>query len=501
MEHHRHQSSTIACCCFILLLGLLQHASCYATENRTNKLPEFQSELQRRSSSSAAAAYNPANKSSISMMHPKRRGKVFYPIGYGADPSGSRDSADPILRAINDAFQLQNGHRRQLLPGIHDLGGIVIDLQGGNFLISKPIRFPPGTGNIVVQSGSLRASDDFPANRHLIELWSLSPRVTDKASYYEGITFRDIIFDSSYRGGGIRVVDSVRIRIDHCFFLHFTTHGVLIIKGHETLISSCFLGQQPTVGEDQMEKHYSGTAIDIDSNDNVITDVVIFSAAVGIVLRSEANTVTGVHCYNKADVYGGVGILVKPEASLTRIGNCYMDFTGVVIEDPSQVRVTDGLFIGGANVVLRSIKGSISGLNIEGNMFRGYEGVGNSIVELDGNFTAVDQVVIERNNVKDMVLKSTAGRVTVAGHGSRWVADFSRVLIFPNRVSHFQYAFHIRGAAEGGGGAGNNVTHWVSGVRRNAVVVESSAKVNAVVSVVVDQYNAVDETSYLLSES
>ncbi|CAI0401508.1 unnamed protein product [Linum tenue] len=448
MEHHRHQSTTIACCCFIWLLGLLQHASCYATENRTNKLPEFQSELQRRSSSSAAAAaYNPANKSSISMMHPKRRGKVFYPIGYGADPSGSRDSADPILRAINDAFQLQNGHRRQLLPGIHDLGGIVIDLQGGNFLISKPIRFPPGTGNIVVQSGSLRASDDFPANRHLIELWSLSPRVTDKASYYEGITFRDIIFDSSYRGGGIRVVDSVRIRIDHCFFLHFTTH------------------------------------------------------AVGIVLRSEANTVTGVHCYNKADVYGGVGILVKPEASLTRIGNCYMDFTGVVIEDPSQVRVTDGLFIGGANVVLRSIKGSISGLNIEGNMFRGYEGVGNSIVELDGNFTAVDQVVIERNNVKDMVLKSTAGRVTVAGHGSRWVADFSRVLIFPNRVSHFQYAFHIRGAAEGGGGVGNNVTHWVSGVRRNAVVVESSAKVNAVVSVVVDQYNAVDETSYLLSES
>ncbi|CAI0401510.1 unnamed protein product [Linum tenue] len=442
MEHHRHQSTTIACCCFIWLLGLLQHASCYATENRTNKLPEFQSELQRRSSSSAAAAaYNPANKSSFvtSSIFDWQRGKVFYPIGYGADPSGSRDSADPILRAINDAFQLQNGHRRQLLPGIHDLGGIVIDLQGGNFLISKPIRFPPGTGNIVVQSGSLRASDDFPANRHLIELWSLSPRVTDKASYYEGITFRDIIFDSSYRGGGIRVVDSVRIRIDHCFFLHFTTHGVLIIKGHETLISSCFLGQQPTVGEDQMEKHYSGTAIDIDSNDNVITDVVIFSAAVGIVLRSEANTVTGVHCYNKADVYGGVGILVKPEASLTRIGNCYMDFTGVVIEDPSQVRVTDGLFIGGANVVLRSIKGSISGLNIEGNMFRG--------------------------------------------------------------VSHFQYAFHIRGAAEGGGGVGNNVTHWVSGVRRNAVVVESSAKVNAVVSVVVDQYNAVDETSYLLSES
>ena len=40
----------------------------------------------------------------------------------------------------------------ELLPDIHDLGGVVIDLQGGNYKISKPIRFPSGGGNIVVST-------------------------------------------------------------------------------------------------------------------------------------------------------------------------------------------------------------------------------------------------------------------------------------------------------------------------------------------------------------
>lgn len=77
------------------------------------------------------------------------QGGVFYPIGYGADPTGAQDSSAAILAALNDAVKLQNG--LSLLPGISDLGGAVIDLQGGSFLISSPIRFPPAIGNIVVR--------------------------------------------------------------------------------------------------------------------------------------------------------------------------------------------------------------------------------------------------------------------------------------------------------------------------------------------------------------
>lgn len=74
---------------------------------------------------------------------------MFYPIGYGADPAGAQDSSDAILQALSDAFQLRTG--LELLSGISDFGGLTIDLQGGNYKISKPIRFPPsGGGNIVV---------------------------------------------------------------------------------------------------------------------------------------------------------------------------------------------------------------------------------------------------------------------------------------------------------------------------------------------------------------
>ena len=298
---------------------------------------------------------------------------------------------------------------------------------------------------------------------------------------YEDITFRDILFDSSYRGGGIFIVNSARIRIDNCFFLHFTTEGILVQQGHETFISSCFLGQHSTVGGDKGERDFSGTAIDLASNDNAITDVAIFSAAIGIVLRGQANMITGVHCYNKATGFGGIGILVKLGGnSLTRIDSCYLDYTGIVMEDPVQVHVTNALFLGDANIVIKSIKGQILGLNIVNNMFNGDPNKMVPIVNLDGQFNNIDQVVIDRNNVNGMSLRSTAGRLTVAGNGTKWVADFSQVLVFPNRIGLFQYTFYAQGEPK-------FVAHSVTNVSNNVVVVESEKEVRGLVSFVVEQ--------------
>ncbi|KAB5564071.1 hypothetical protein DKX38_004125 [Salix brachista] len=469
-------------CCFILLI-LVQGAACSITRQKMIKFHKKLREME---------GYHPANANLSFPKAPiakKNIGRVFYPIGYGADPTGARESSDAIKNALYDAFQVQNG--LELLPDVHDLGGAVIDLQGGNYKISKPIRFPSGGGNIVVKRGTLRASETFPGDRHLIELWSPKSRMHKKKVYYEDITFRDILFDSSYRGGGIFTLNSVRTRINNCFFIHFTTQGILVREGHETLISSSFLGQHPTVGGDKNEKKFSGTAIDLESNDNSITDVVVFSAAIGVLLRGEANILTGVHCYNKANVFGGVGIIVKPTAFLTRINNCYLDFTNIVMEDPIQVQVTNGLFIGDAYIVLQSINGKISGLNIVDNMFKGEGRNLNTIVELDGNFTRIDQVVIERNNVRRMSLKSTVGKLTVAGNGTKWVADFSSVLIFPDKISNFQYSFYVRGVPT------ENVVHAVTDVSKNMVVVESNKVVNAVVSVEVDQSSMVEEINHL----
>ncbi|OWM85709.1 hypothetical protein CDL15_Pgr029132 [Punica granatum] len=413
-------------------------------------------------------------------------GRVFYPKEYGADPTGNRESSKALQSAIGDAFRVQS--QVQMLAGLKDLGGVVIDLQGGNYLISTPLTFPPSGGaNLLMQSGTLRASETFPSDRHLIELRSPNS-TTPSGISYEDITFEDILFDSSYRGGGISVLNSARIRISSCFFLHFETEGIVVQGGHETLVSGSFLGQHSTVGGDPGERGFSGTGIDLASNDNIITDSVIFSAATGIILRGQANIVTGVHCYNKATNFGGVGILVKlPGSSQTRIDNCYLDYTGIVMEDPVQVHVTNGFFLGDANVVLRPVKGRISGLNIVNNMFSGNLRKMIPIIELDGPFTNIDHVVVNRNNVAGMALKSTAGKLTVAGTNStRWVADFSSQLIFPNKISHFQYSFYTKLPSK-------FPVHAVTNISNNVVVIESASPASALVSVEVDQHNMIAE--------
>ncbi|KAI3747291.1 hypothetical protein L6452_09745 [Arctium lappa] len=469
---------------FFMLFLALQLANC---SQRQQKLYDFKSKLHRRSSPSSRLL------SSTSDLV-KSAGRVFYPIGYGGDPSGAQDSTAAIMNAVADAALIQDG--QQLLPGVNDLGGAIVDLQGGSFKISKPIVIPPNSGNLVLQGGTLRASDPFPSDGYLIELRSPSSSKPSKNKayephntfsdmknrnepiFYEDITFRDILFDSSNLGGGLLVIDSARTRIDNCFFLHFVSEGILVERGHETFISNSFLGQIPTIGGDEHERGFLGTAIDLASNDNAVTNVVVFSAATGIVLRGQANMITGVHCYNKATFFGGIGILIK--SGQNRIDNCYMDYNSIVVQDPSQVHIVNGFFLGGGNIVLKSVSGRISGLNIVNNMFSGDT---RNVVEINGDFTSIDQVVIDQNNVNGgMRLKSTVGKLAVTGNGTVWTADFSAVLVFPNRIRHVQYSiYNGAGRLEGVGG------HAVTNISGNVVVVETEKQMNGTVWFLVDQ--------------
>ncbi|CAN1153832.1 Polygalacturonase QRT3, partial [Linum perenne] len=107
------------------------------------------------------------------------------------------------------------------------------------------------------KEGSLRVSPQFPSERLLVELISPKSELliykTDDVGLFQGVenyykdnTFRDILFDSSFHGSGIRVVDTARVRITNSYFLNFTSQGILVQGGHETFISTCFLGQRPT---------------------------------------------------------------------------------------------------------------------------------------------------------------------------------------------------------------------------------------------------------------
>lgn len=423
-------------------------------------------------------------------------GRLFYVTDYGADPTGATDSTQALLEAINEAFQVTT--TRHTMPGLHDLGGVEIHLEGGNYRISEPLRMPErGGGNVVIHGGTLRASENFPMDRYLIELWSSTDGILNGslngdelaaatkdadfyAASYEYVTLRDLMLDANFRGGGILVINSLRTNIDSCYISHFMSYGIMVQGGHETYIRNCFLGQHITAGASPIEKEFSGVAISLMGNDNAVTDVVIFSAAVGISVSGQANIITGVHCYNKATGFGGVGIRLQLGGlTQTRILGAYMDYTGIVAEDPVQLDIANGFFLGDANIVLKSSQRKmISGVNIVDNMFSG-SGKGVDIVQLEGQFESIDQTVVDRNNVLGMALKSTVARRTVQGSGTKWAIDFNPVLLFPNHIQHVQYSFYTSDASF--------PRHALRNVSHNKVVVEADTQVSATVAVQVDQ--------------
>ncbi|KAK9937220.1 hypothetical protein M0R45_014024 [Rubus argutus] len=434
--------------------------------DQMRRLQEFKASLTRHDSGSFVA---PSSVSPAPSPNPPGRlsPRVYHVTTYGADPTGNRDSTEAIAQAFADAFR--GSSEGFLMEGINNLGGAQINLEGGHYLISKPLQFPgAGVGNLMIHGGTLRASDDFPTDGYLIDLSSSSssPNKNEKP-----------------KGGGISVINSLRTSIDNCYITHFTTDGILVQSGHETYIRNSFLGQHITAGGDHNERNFSGTAINLEGNDNAVTDVVIFSAAVGIMISGPANILSGVHCYNKATGFGGIGIYLRlPGLTQTRIVNSYMDYTGIVAEDPVQLDISNSFFLGDAYIVLKSIKGVANGVNIVNNMFSGYN-KGIDIVQLDqsnGGFQEIEQVVVDRNIASGMNIKGTIGRRSVEGNGSSWHIDFNPILLFPNLIRHVQYSLST--------GASNVFPNLaLRNVSDNRVVIESDVAVPASVFVTVDQ--------------
>ncbi|KAF7801331.1 polygalacturonase QRT3 [Senna tora] len=412
--------------------------------------------------------------------------RIYLVTSYGADPTGQVDSTEALLAAMADAVNGSNYKGYMMMQGITNVGGAQINLQGGNYLISRPLRLPvTGVGNLQIHGGTIRASDTFPSDGYLIDLSPTNDKTSSSSPYnYEYITFKDLLLDSNFKGGGISVINSLRIGIDNCYITHFTTNGILVQSGHETYIRNTFIGQHITAGGDKGEREFSGTGITLQGNDNAVTDVVIFSGAIGIMVTGQANIISGVHCYNKASGFGGTGIYLRlPSLTQTRIVNSYMDYTSIVAEDPFQLHISSTFFLGDANIVLKSIKGVVSGINIVDNIFSGSNS-GVEIVHLDqskGGFENVEQVFVDRNVAKGMNMKSTIGRVSLQGNGtSSWVVDFNEVLLFPNLIKHVQYSLSI---AAGDGFPG----HVLRNVSDNRVVIETSEAVTGNLYVEVDQ--------------
>ncbi|XP_050235088.1 polygalacturonase QRT3 [Mercurialis annua] len=474
--------------CFIHVNGLSNpsfdhHFSSGSYYEQMKKMQALKSSLIRRELASSPAP-SPAPSPTIFAPPPSPEGnypsrsRVIQVTTFGADPTGKNDSTEALLRAIGSAFE-GSGREGSLMEGINNLGGTHISLEGGIFLISRPLRMPLlRAGNLMISGGTLQASDNFPTDGYLIELSASS------TSYnYEFFTLKDLMIDCNFRGGGISVINSLRTNIDNCYISHFNTDGILVQRGHETYIRNTFIGQHITAGGDPGERNFSGTGVNLMGNDNALTDVVIFSASIGVMISGQGNTLSGVHCYNKATGFGGTGIYLKlPNLTQTRIVNCYLDYNGIIAEDPNQLTITNSFFLGDGFILLKSINGIAKGINIVDNMFSG-SNKGIDIVQLDessGRFNDIDQIVVDRNIVRGMELKATIARQSVQGNGISWTFDFNPILLFPNLINHVQYTLLNENTSYFS-------NHALRSVDKNRVMIQSDSPVLARVFVTVNQ--------------
>jgi hypothetical protein len=176
---------------------------------------------------------------------------VIRPTDFGADPTGHNDSRVALQKAITTAFN-------QTVPGnfignSSSLGGVVIDLAGGEYVTSMPLWLGKG-GNVRFCCGSLRAAPTFPVDGFLIN-----------GQQNEDITFENMLFDCARTGGGLHFNNPLRVNLDKLYVVHYATAGIQVVQGHEVHLHSSWLGEW--IWSDaggRVNQNLTGTAVLID---------------------------------------------------------------------------------------------------------------------------------------------------------------------------------------------------------------------------------------------
>jgi hypothetical protein len=122
--------------------------------------------------------------------------RALSPVSFGADPTCSTDASSAFDALTAALLKLTVGN---LTATILDLGGAVVDLQGGCYLLSRPFSVPEGFGNFHVTFGELRAAPSFPPSGSLVNIGD--PSSCSLQACNENIAFSGCVVAA--RGGGM----------------------------------------------------------------------------------------------------------------------------------------------------------------------------------------------------------------------------------------------------------------------------------------------------------
>ena len=162
---------------------------------------------------------------------------LITPVAYGADPTGVADSTAAFAAAVA-AMVARNTSGHHMADCVVDLGGVVLDLQGGDYLLSAPLAIPQCVGNLRIIDGSLRASPTFPRDRFVVEVGGPTCK-TGQGSCNQNVGMSGLTVDGSHLAAGcINVMTTMGATLDSSSAIFgFNQTGVLVSGGHETMIS------------------------------------------------------------------------------------------------------------------------------------------------------------------------------------------------------------------------------------------------------------------------
>ena len=232
---------------------------------------------------------NPFNHDKAASNNP-----IIYLTDFGADPAGINDSTQAFQNAISTALK-RGAPNAFLADNIDDLGGVTIDLGGGDYLISKPLNIPPMYGNLRIIDGTIRASSTFkPPTDYLLTIGDINYNCSNyQKSCNENIEISNLMLDCKHIAyGGLHVINSMGTIIGpQIFILGFNSAGITINGGHEAMIFNAWLGQYLYSDE---KPHKTATAIEIFGYDNYVTNTIVFSGKIGLHITGGANVIDGV---------------------------------------------------------------------------------------------------------------------------------------------------------------------------------------------------------------
>eukprot|EP01084_Bolivina_argentea_P294511 506753_1 len=392
---------------------------------------------------------------------------IIYITDLGGDPKGIKDSTQAFIDAINLALTY-GAPNATLDSNVKDLGGVTIDLGGGDYKISKQLLIPSNYGNLRITDGTIRASSNFlPVDTFLIRIGdNTNAGQCNGNECNQNVAIENIALDCKHIcAGGIFLYYAQMITIGpNIFITAFIEAGIRVFASGGVMIHNAYLAEY-WMG-DPNRKTATSTGIEMFTHDSYITNVVVFNAAIGIHVNGSANVLNGIHIWGLTsntqitNLTGQIGILADGYCHDVRILNCYFDWNHlVIVGSVFALSVENSFFLAGGGVVFKaeSPHEQIRGFNFVDSIYTigKYKYNASTILvdESNGNmFSLISNVVISgfqmngNYGVKNKYfLKTTATeRVLTQMNSTKWIFDFNDVLVFKHvGIAKIDYSLKI----------------------------------------------------------